>query len=62
MTPEDFTFVARLLKDRTGLVLTRDKAYLVENRLQSVVREHRFADLAELMTEVRGVLKETEAA
>ena len=38
MTPEDFTFVARLLKDQTGLVLTRDKAYLVENRLQSVVR------------------------
>ena len=54
MTPEDFTFVARLLKDQTGLVLTRDKAYLVENRLQSVVREHRFADLAELMSEVRG--------
>jgi len=54
MTPEDFTFVARLLKDQTGLVLTRDKAYLVENRLQSVVREHRLADLTELLAEVRG--------
>ena len=39
MRPEDFDFVAKLLKDRSGLVITRDKAYLLESRLTPVARK-----------------------
>ena len=38
MRPEDFDFIAKLLKDRSGLVITRDKAYLLESRLTPVAR------------------------
>jgi chemotaxis protein methyltransferase CheR len=53
MSPEDFTFVSRLLKDRTGLILTRDKSYLLENRLASVVRTHLLPGLTELVAALR---------
>ena len=33
MTPQDYDFVRKLLKDRSGLVLGPDKQYLVESRL-----------------------------
>jgi len=39
MSPEDFESAAQFLKERSGLVLTRDKTYLLENRLMPVVRE-----------------------
>jgi chemotaxis protein methyltransferase CheR len=53
MQPDDFEFLARLLKERSGLVLTKDKGYLVENRLMPVVRQKKFKTLADLMTAVR---------
>jgi chemotaxis protein methyltransferase CheR len=49
MTPDDFAFLAQLLKDRSGLVLTRDKAYLLENRLMPVVRARKFKRLLDLV-------------
>ncbi|MBL8644565.1 MAG: protein-glutamate O-methyltransferase CheR [Rhodospirillaceae bacterium] len=58
MQPDDFEFLARLLKERSGLVLTKDKGYLVENRLMPVVRQKRLKTLAELLT----ALKNGEAA
>lgn len=54
MSPEDFESAARFLKDRSGLVLTRDKTYLLENRLMPVVRAARLRSLAELIAAVRG--------
>ena len=33
MTGDEFDFLCKMLKDRSGLVLTRDKAYLLESRL-----------------------------
>lgn len=40
MRPEDFDYVAKLLKDRSGLIVTKDKAYLLESRLTPVARKH----------------------
>jgi hypothetical protein len=39
MLPEDFELAARFVKDRSGLVLTRDKVYLLENRLIESLRD-----------------------
>ncbi len=49
MSPEDFEAAARFVKDRSGLVLTRDKTYLLENRLMPVVRELRLKSASELI-------------
>jgi len=54
MSPEEFEYIARFVKERSGLVLTRDKAYLLENRLMPVVREQSFKSLSELIAAVRG--------
>ncbi|MBF0562364.1 MAG: protein-glutamate O-methyltransferase [Alphaproteobacteria bacterium] len=53
MRPEDFDFVSRLLKDRSGLVLTRDKAYLLESRLMPVARKRGLKGLEELVQGLR---------
>lgn len=53
MSPEDFDFISKLVKERSGLVLTRDKGYLVENRLLPVVRTNRFKSATELLAMVR---------
>lgn len=58
MIPDDFEYAARLMKERSGLVLTRDKGYLLENRLMSVVRENNFKSFHELV----GALKNGNAA
>ena len=49
MTPLDYDFLRRLLKERSGLVLSADKQYLVESRLLPVARRAGFAGLAELV-------------
>ncbi|MBL8629584.1 MAG: protein-glutamate O-methyltransferase CheR [Rhodospirillaceae bacterium] len=47
MQPSDFEFLARVLKERSGLVLTKDKGYLVENRLMPLVRQTRCKTVAD---------------
>jgi chemotaxis protein methyltransferase CheR len=54
MTPEDFESAARFIKERSGLVLTRDKTYLLENRLMPVVRNLRLKSVSELMAAAMG--------
>jgi len=54
MTNEDFDLLCRLLKDRSGLVLTRDKAYLLESRLLPVARKRSMRSLDELIALLRG--------
>ena len=39
MTPLDYDFLRKCLKERSGLVLSADKQYLVESRLLPVARE-----------------------
>ncbi|MBL6959080.1 MAG: protein-glutamate O-methyltransferase [Rhodospirillales bacterium] len=54
MNPADFEFISGLLKDRSGLVLTPDKSYLLESRLMPVARKHGMPGLEELIQAVRG--------
>ena len=49
MTPEDFGFLRKLLKERSGLVLAAEKQYLAESRLLPLARKHGMANLAELV-------------
>jgi chemotaxis protein methyltransferase CheR len=53
MKPEDFEFISRLLKDRSGLVLTKDKVYLLESRLMPVARKRGMKGLDELILTLR---------
>jgi len=53
MKPEDFDFVAKLLKERSGLVLSKDKSYLIESRLMPVARRRGMKGLDELVQAVR---------
>jgi|SRR5579864_1312527 len=53
MTGDDFDFVCKLLKDRSGLVLTRDKSYLLESRLLPVARKHGHKSLDDLVRALR---------
>ncbi len=53
MSPQDFDFVAQLLKQRSGLTIGPDKAYLLESRLNPVARKHGFAGLNELIQALR---------
>ncbi|MBY0509834.1 MAG: protein-glutamate O-methyltransferase CheR [Rhodospirillaceae bacterium] len=53
MSPEDFEFAAQFFKDRSGLILTRDKTYLLENRLMPLVRDMRLKSVTELIDGVR---------
>ncbi len=53
MKPEDFDHIAKLLKDRSGLVLTKDKSYLLESRLMPLARKRGFKGLDELIGQLR---------
>lgn len=53
MKPEDFDYVSKLVKDRSGLVLTKDKAYLLESRLMPVARKRGMKGLEELVLAIR---------
>ncbi|MBI5112785.1 MAG: protein-glutamate O-methyltransferase CheR [Rhodovulum sp.] len=53
MTPFDYDFLRRLLKDRSGLVLSADKEYLVESRLLPVARKNGLASLSELVQKLK---------
>ena len=53
MTSDEFDFLCKLLKERSGLVLTRDKAYLLESRLLPVARKADLKSVDELVAAVR---------
>ena len=53
MTPDNFNFITDLLYKRSGLVLGQEKAYLLENRLSPLVRQHELADLDALIQKLR---------
>jgi chemotaxis protein methyltransferase CheR len=53
MRPEDFDFISKLVKERSGLVLTSDKAYLLESRLMPVARKRGLKGLEDLVQVLR---------
>jgi chemotaxis protein methyltransferase CheR len=42
MSPEDFDYLSKLLKERSGLALTKEKVYLLESRLTPLARKKGF--------------------
>ncbi|HEX9360382.1 MAG TPA: protein-glutamate O-methyltransferase CheR, partial [Bradyrhizobium sp.] len=53
MTPVDYEFLRKLLKERSGLDLSSDKQYLVESRLTPLVRRVDLSGIAELVAKIR---------
>jgi chemotaxis protein methyltransferase CheR len=53
MNSIDFDIFATYLRKASGLVLTQEKAYLLESRLTPLIREMNIADLSTLAIEVR---------
>jgi chemotaxis protein methyltransferase CheR len=53
MKPEDFDLIANVVKHHSGLVLTRDKAYLLESRLPHVARKWNMKGIEDLALAIR---------
>ena len=53
MTPSDYDYLRKLLKERSGLVLSADKQYLVESRLLPLARKMGVANLADLVLKLK---------
>jgi chemotaxis protein methyltransferase CheR len=54
VTPPDYDYLRKLLKERSGLVLSADKQYLVESRLLPVARKAGASSLGELVQKLKG--------
>ncbi len=67
MSPDDFEFISEILKERSGLVLTTNKMYLLESRLLPVARNQGIDSIDDLVAEIRRkkdpalIVKVTEA-
>lgn len=58
MTVTDFEFICQILRERSGLVLTNDKAYLLESRLLPVARKWKLATFDDLVRTIRSRMDE----
>jgi chemotaxis protein methyltransferase CheR len=58
MTPQDYEYIRTFLRQRSGLVLSAEKQYLVESRLLPIVRKQGLGGLHELVA----VLKSSGAS
>jgi chemotaxis protein methyltransferase CheR len=53
VTPQDYEFLRKLLKERSGLDLSADKQYLVESRLIPLARRAGLSGLADLVQKMK---------
>ena len=53
MTPQDYEYLRKLLKERSGLDLSADKQYLVESRLVPLARKASLAGIPELVQKMK---------
>ena len=53
MTPLDYEYLRKLLKDRSGLDLSADKQYLVESRLLPLARKAGLGGIPELVAKMK---------
>ena len=53
MTPLDYEFLRKFLKERSGLDLSSDKQYLVESRLIPLARRAGLSGIAELVQKMK---------
>jgi len=54
VTPLDYDYLRKFVKERSGLVLTADKQYLVESRLLPVARKNGLSGLSDLVQRLKG--------
>jgi chemotaxis protein methyltransferase CheR len=54
VTPLDYEFLRKFLKERSGLDLSSDKQYLVESRLTPLARRNGLSGIAELVQKMKG--------
>ncbi|MCP5365363.1 MAG: protein-glutamate O-methyltransferase CheR [Hyphomicrobiales bacterium] len=53
MTPQEFQFLTTLIKDRSGISLSVDKTYLLENRLTPLAKGKGFDGISGLVAKMR---------
>ena len=53
MTPQDYDFLRKFLKERSGLELSTDKQYLVESRLTPLARKAALAGISDLVQKLK---------
>jgi chemotaxis protein methyltransferase CheR len=53
VTPQDYEYLRKLLKERSGLDLSADKQYLVESRLVPLARKASLAGIPELVLKMK---------
>jgi chemotaxis protein methyltransferase CheR len=54
VTPPDYEYLRKLLRDHSGLDLSADKQYLIESRLLPLSRKAGLADISELVQKMKG--------
>jgi chemotaxis protein methyltransferase CheR len=54
VTPSDYEYLRKLLKERSGLDLSADKQYLVESRLVPLARKSSLQGIPELVQKMKG--------
>jgi chemotaxis protein methyltransferase CheR len=54
VTPPDYEYLRKLLKDQSGLDLSADKQYLIESRLLPLARKTGLAGIPELVQKMKG--------
>jgi chemotaxis protein methyltransferase CheR len=54
VTPLDYEFLRKLLKERSGLDLSADKQYLVESRLMPLARKAGLSGIPDLVQKMKG--------
>jgi chemotaxis protein methyltransferase CheR len=54
VTPPDYEYLRKLLKDHSGLDLSADKQYLIESRLLPLARKAGLAGISDLVQKMRG--------
>ena len=54
MTPHDYEYLRKLLRDHSGLDLSADKQYLIESRLLPLARKAGLPGISELVQKMKG--------
>ena len=54
MTPPDYEYLRKVLKDNSGLDLSADKQYLIESRLLPISRKAGLSGISELVQKMKG--------
>jgi len=58
VTPQDYEYLSKLLKERSGLQLSGDKQYLLESRLLPIARQQNCSSIGELVTKLKSFVEE----